>query len=529
MYAAQLAAVPSYRPRPRRAVGHRQDLLGRDVGEPDARRPAGAARLRRHRRLRGDGPRRPAAAVRRRPTSNLAAVRRRAGATSSRRWTRCGRTPPRSPSTGRSSRCPTTSATRSGASSSTGSPRATRGELGRGRARDRPVRRALSRPVPRRSRGAGRACCSCGAGDRRSPPSPCTAWPGACRSGWPRPCAGAARAAAGLVARLAFALGWVGVRRLRRARPAGGRLPDRRRLRGLRAARRPRSCCCWSRGRPARRGAATRAIREVHRPQPRMCRVNDPSPTRAARRTAAGSSLAAARAASSCFGGAYVAAYFLAGDKVPRGTTVAGVDIGGRTAGRGGRRRCATGWPSGRAAPITVTVDGDAGRRSTPADGRAVGRLRGLGRRGRRRARAGRPARLWDYFTGGDDLDAVVAVDDDAMTRDPRRARPTRSAPRPATARSASTAAGSRSTAAAAPARASTRTAARDALAAAFLGRGRRAGRARRSRRRARHRRRPTCRQALDDFANPAVSGPVTLVFGESPVKLRPGRLHRRR
>ena len=29
------------------------------------------------------------------------------------------------------------------------------------------------------------------------------------------------------------------------------------------------------------------------------------------------------------FGGAYVAAYFLAGDKLPRGTTIAGVDIGG--------------------------------------------------------------------------------------------------------------------------------------------------------------------------------------------------------
>ena len=44
MYAAQLAAVPSYRPRPRRALGHRQDLLGGDVGEPDARGAAGSAR-----------------------------------------------------------------------------------------------------------------------------------------------------------------------------------------------------------------------------------------------------------------------------------------------------------------------------------------------------------------------------------------------------------------------------------------------------------------------------------------------------
>ncbi|MGI8645564.1 MAG: hypothetical protein ACR2JD_04500, partial [Nocardioides sp.] len=30
-------------------------------------------------------------------------------------------------------------------------------------------------------------------------------------------------------------------------------------------------------------------------------------------------------------GGAYVAAYLTAGDKIPRGTTVAGVDVGGRS------------------------------------------------------------------------------------------------------------------------------------------------------------------------------------------------------
>ena len=85
MYAAQLAAVPSYRPRPGRAVGDRQDLLGRDVGEPDAREPARAARGRRHHDLRGDGPRRPAAAVRhvrREPRRRRSTAR----PTSSRRW-----------------------------------------------------------------------------------------------------------------------------------------------------------------------------------------------------------------------------------------------------------------------------------------------------------------------------------------------------------------------------------------------------------------------------------------------------------
>ena len=36
-------------------------------------------------------------------------------------------------------------------------------------------------------------------------------------------------------------------------------------------------------------------------------------------------------------GGAYVAAYLAAGDKVPRGTTVAGVEVGGHTPGGRGR------------------------------------------------------------------------------------------------------------------------------------------------------------------------------------------------
>ena len=73
MYAAQLAAVPSYRARPRRAVGDRQDLLERDVREPDAGRPAGNARRRRHHQLRGHGPGRAAAALRH-ADENLAAA-----------------------------------------------------------------------------------------------------------------------------------------------------------------------------------------------------------------------------------------------------------------------------------------------------------------------------------------------------------------------------------------------------------------------------------------------------------------------
>ena len=61
--AGRRAVVP---PRPGRGVGHRQDLLGRDVGVAAARGSPHAARRRRQPDLRGHGPRRPAAAVRHR-------------------------------------------------------------------------------------------------------------------------------------------------------------------------------------------------------------------------------------------------------------------------------------------------------------------------------------------------------------------------------------------------------------------------------------------------------------------------------
>ena len=111
-------------PRPRRGPRHRQDLLGRDVGQPRcARGCATCATPATPPPSRGWTP---TATCRRswsRTTTSTAAVdgRRLRRAP---RWTRCGPTPPRSRSTGRSSRSPTTRATRSGAPSSSGSPRA---------------------------------------------------------------------------------------------------------------------------------------------------------------------------------------------------------------------------------------------------------------------------------------------------------------------------------------------------------------------------------------------------------------------
>ena len=89
-------------------------------------------------------------------------------------------------------------------------------------------------------------------------------------------------------------------------------------------------------------------------------------------------------------GGAYVAAYLTAGDKVPRGTTVAGVAVGGHTQDEAVAAAASASSPTTVATPIDVTV-GDLESRRGARDRRPLRRLRGLGRGGRGRSAAGRP------------------------------------------------------------------------------------------------------------------------------------------
>ena len=107
-------------------------------------------------------------------------------------------------------------------------------------------------------------------------------------------------------------------------------------------------------------------------------------------------------------GGAYVAAYLTAGDKVPRGTTVAGVAVGGHTQDEAVallERELATTV----ATPIDVTV-GDLSRGVVPETaGLSVDYEASIEAAGPQRSWS--PEWLWDYFTEGDDLDAVVTVD----------------------------------------------------------------------------------------------------------------------
>lgn len=213
--------------------------------------------------------------------------------------------------------------------------------------------------------------------------------------------------------------------------------------------------------------------------------------------------------------GGWAAAYAVAGDKVPRGTTVAGVDVGGRTEAEAAQA-LEDGLAERLDQPITVAA-GSATEEITPAEAglsidlRASVEAAGGGR-------SWKPARLWDYFTGGADLEPVVQVDDAAMGElldrlgsevgtlpkdgslefegsEVRRIEPEAGeAIDPDVAAQAITAAYLADD----PSVELTLIPAQPEIDEADV------------------------QGALDSFANPAVSGPVTLVFGDSPVQLAP-------
>jgi vancomycin resistance protein YoaR len=104
----------------------------------------------------------------------------------------------------------------------------------------------------------------------------------------------------------------------------------------------------------------------------------------------------------------YVVAYLGAGEKVPVGTRIGGVDVGGRSPSdavdvlrEGLRGRVRT--------PFTVTVQGTTQQVRPQRAGLSVDYVASV-----RQAGAGRgwsPSRLWTYYTGGEDLDPVVTID----------------------------------------------------------------------------------------------------------------------
>ena len=214
--------------------------------------------------------------------------------------------------------------------------------------------------------------------------------------------------------------------------------------------------------------------------------------------------------------GLYVAAYLGAGDKVPRGTTVAGVEVGGLSP-EAAEAALRAGLADREERAITVVRDGDQVEVAPTEAGFSVDHAASVAAAGGERS--WRPGRLWDYWTGGDAHDAVVDVDatafdatlDDLAGRvgdapvegavDFRRGEIVVTEPEPGEGIDPE--------------------AARTELLAAYLAED------------------PAdvelatatvepeideadVQDALDSFANPAMSAPVTLVFGDSPVQLQP-------
>ncbi len=211
-------------------------------------------------------------------------------------------------------------------------------------------------------------------------------------------------------------------------------------------------------------------------------------------------------------GAGYAGAYAGAGAKVPRGATVAGVKIGGMDADAavdkleaefGGREQ------------IKVSVAGQQTTVSVADLGLALDAEATVAEAGGERSWA--PGRLWDYYTGGDDVDPVVTLDDASL--ETALAELDEKYGEPATDGRVFFRKGDVRTTEAKIGKGVDRAAAKSALTDAFLGGGVAdvsltdldpaidAG---------------DVRTALDEFANPAVSGAVTLLFEEARIQLTP-------
>ncbi|WP_310528307.1 VanW family protein [Nocardioides sp.] len=111
-------------------------------------------------------------------------------------------------------------------------------------------------------------------------------------------------------------------------------------------------------------------------------------------------------------GGAYVAAHYAAADKVARGTTVSGVSIGGHPQAEAAQRLQA-GLAERVSGPIEATIGGSLVSVDPSSAGLAVDYAASVAEAGG--ASTWDPVRLWNYFTGGEDFEAEVTVEDTAF------------------------------------------------------------------------------------------------------------------
>jgi vancomycin resistance protein YoaR len=111
---------------------------------------------------------------------------------------------------------------------------------------------------------------------------------------------------------------------------------------------------------------------------------------------------------------AYVAAHYAAADKVARGTTVSGVSIGGHPQAEAAQRLQA-GLAERVSGPIEATIDGKPVSVDPSTAGIAVDYEASVAEAGGESSWD--PVRLWNHFTGGEDFEAEVTVDETAFAQ----------------------------------------------------------------------------------------------------------------
>jgi vancomycin resistance protein YoaR len=214
-------------------------------------------------------------------------------------------------------------------------------------------------------------------------------------------------------------------------------------------------------------------------------------------------------------GGGWAAAYEMAGDKLPNGTTVAAVEVGGLTP-QEARKRLREQLAARVERPITVTANGRSAQ-VVPADaGVTVDYAASVAAAGA--ARSWDPRDLWNHYTGGGSVDPVVEVDEAAFQN--AKAALDKKLGTPAKDGAVTLGKEGVHTTAAVVGAELDADELRQRLVSTVASTSRTADLTL-------HDVPPAIddadvQKAVDTFANPAMSGPVTLVFGTSPVVLRP-------
>ena len=215
--------------------------------------------------------------------------------------------------------------------------------------------------------------------------------------------------------------------------------------------------------------------------------------------------------------GGYAAAHQVAGDKVPLGTTVSGVDIGGKSRADA-MAELQEAFADRAAEPIRVEVEGGRSDDVRPDEvGLAIDYAATVDAAGA--GDSWSPERQWEYFTGGDD-DLVAIVDVDETLLSERLAELSEGLGVPPKDGRIVFEDGRVSVVAPVPGEAVDTDAAEEALTEAFL-------QQEDSIELTVTQAQPDIdeidiQEALDGFANPALASAVTLVFGESEVRLQP-------